>query len=153
MEVRITKGGLKCMEKLLIKCTMTVLSGMHIGGGSAFSAIGAVDSPGDQGCFNRTTHDSRLQFKGKNEDPFWPSIKSNHYLLKDFNQDPIEIKRLFRFGWGSSARGKSQNGTSCNLPMAFIINAEFLKQRGSTTEVKFENTINRYTSIAQPPSD
>lgn len=31
--------------KILIKYKMTVLTGMHIGGSSTFSAIGAVDSP------------------------------------------------------------------------------------------------------------
>ena len=32
-------------DKLLIKCEMKVLTGMHIGGSNVFSPIGAVDSP------------------------------------------------------------------------------------------------------------
>ena len=31
--------------KITIKCKLTVLTGMHIGGSTAFSAIGSVDSP------------------------------------------------------------------------------------------------------------
>ena len=31
--------------KILIQCDLVVCTGMHIGGSSAFSAIGAVDSP------------------------------------------------------------------------------------------------------------
>ena len=31
--------------KILIRCDLIVCTGMHIGGSSAFSAIGAVDSP------------------------------------------------------------------------------------------------------------
>ena len=31
--------------KILIRCDLEVRTGMHIGGSSAFSAIGAVDSP------------------------------------------------------------------------------------------------------------
>ena len=31
--------------KILIQCDLEVRTGMHIGGSSAFSAIGAVDSP------------------------------------------------------------------------------------------------------------
>ena len=31
--------------KILIRCDLIVRTGMHIGGSSAFSAIGAVDSP------------------------------------------------------------------------------------------------------------
>ena len=31
--------------KLLIRCDLVVRTGMHIGGSSSYSAIGAVDSP------------------------------------------------------------------------------------------------------------
>ena len=31
--------------KILLKCDLVVLTGMHIGGSSTFSAIGAVDKP------------------------------------------------------------------------------------------------------------
>ena len=31
--------------KLLIRCKLTVLTGMHIGGSDTYSAIGAVDAP------------------------------------------------------------------------------------------------------------
>lgn len=31
--------------KILIRCELVVRTGLHIGGSSAFSAIGAVDSP------------------------------------------------------------------------------------------------------------
>ncbi|MGI6412804.1 MAG: type III-A CRISPR-associated RAMP protein Csm3 [Syntrophomonadaceae bacterium] len=134
--------------KLLIKCTMTVLSGMHIGGGSAFSAIGAVDSPVIRDALTGLPMIPGSSLKGKMR-TLLAKYKSNHYLLKDFNQDPIEIKRLFGSA-GDRQHGENPKTARLQFADAFIINAEFLKQRGSTTEVKFENTINRYTSIANP---
>ncbi|KAA5657788.1 type III-A CRISPR-associated RAMP protein Csm3, partial [Pseudomonas aeruginosa] len=33
---------------------------------------------------------------------------------------------------------------------AFLLNAKELSDRGGMTEIKFENTINRFTSVANP---
>ncbi|NLG33498.1 MAG: type III-A CRISPR-associated RAMP protein Csm3 [Syntrophomonadaceae bacterium] len=134
--------------KLLIKCKMTVLSGMHIGGGSAFSAIGAVDSPVIRDSFTGQPIIPGSSLKGKMR-TLLAKYKSNHYLLQDCNQDPVEIKRLFGSA-GDNRRGENPKAARLQFADAFLINAELLKQRGSSTEVKFENTINRYTSIANP---
>lgn len=39
------KGGIIMYSKIQVKGVLEVKTGMHIGGSSAFSAIGAVDSP------------------------------------------------------------------------------------------------------------
>ncbi len=59
------------------------------------------------------------------------------------NKDPDEVKRLF---------GTSKNPIQYSRLQffdAFLINADELKDIG-TTEVKFENTISRSTSVANP---
>ena len=51
--------------KIEISGTIEIVTGLHIGGSSAFSAIGAVDSPVIMDT--RSANDSGKQFKGKNE--------------------------------------------------------------------------------------
>ena len=46
--------------KIIIHCVLTVKTGLHIGDSSAFSAIGAVDSPVVRDPY------SWQQFEGKN---------------------------------------------------------------------------------------
>lgn len=41
----INKGDYNMYSKIQINGVLEVVTGMHIGGSSAFSAIGAVDSP------------------------------------------------------------------------------------------------------------
>ncbi|NMA14361.1 MAG: type III-A CRISPR-associated RAMP protein Csm3, partial [Clostridia bacterium] len=51
-----------------------------------------------------------------------------------------------------SAGGKKNKPKTARLQFAdaFLVNGESLKKRGGITEVKFENTINRLTSEANP---
>ncbi len=134
--------------KILIQCKMTVLSGMHIGGSSAFSAIGAVDSPVMRDGFSGQPMIPGSSLKGKMRTLLAKSLADN-YIIPAWNDDPVEIKRLF----GSAGNNKHrENPKTARLQFAdaFIANAEMLKKRGSTTEVKFENSINRLTAIANP---
>lgn len=52
--------------KIIIHCVLTVKTGLHIGDSSAFSAIGAVDSPVVRDPLHQSAHYSRQQFEGKN---------------------------------------------------------------------------------------
>ena len=47
--------------KILIRCDLEVRTGMHIGGSSAFSAIGAVDSPVVRDPYTGTRQQSERQ--------------------------------------------------------------------------------------------
>lgn len=132
--------------KLLIKCNMRVLTGMHIGGSSAFSAIGAVDSPVIRDSLTGEPMLPGSSLKGKMRTLLAKAIK-NHYITQECAQDPEELKRLF----GSSG-GNRENPKTARLQFAdaFLTNADVLKERGGLTEVKFENTIGRLTAVANP---
>ena len=51
--------------KILIRCELIVRTGMHIGGSSAFSAIGAVDSPVVRDCYTGLPIVPGSSLKGK----------------------------------------------------------------------------------------
>ncbi|GHV44895.1 CRISPR type III-associated RAMP protein Csm3 [Synergistales bacterium] len=142
--------------KISITGVIEVVTGLHIGGGDAFSAIGAVDSsvirdprsglpiiPGSSIKGKMRT----LLARAKNDD--------GGYLLKSCDDDRDEILRLF----GGSKQVADSDGKN-RLPASRLkfsdcfmhkANRDELKELGvSETEVKFENTINRATSVANP---
>lgn len=132
--------------KIIIKSKMTVLTGMHIGGSSAFSAIGAVDSPVIRDSLTGEPMLPGSSLKGKMRTLLAKAMK-NHYITQNWANDPVEIKRLF-----GSAGDRKENPKAARLQFAdaFLINAEILKKRSLMTEVKFENNINRLTAVANP---
>lgn len=135
-------------SKLLIKGTIEVVTGMHIGGSDAFAAIGAVDSP--------VIKDGRTQepiipgstLKGKMRTLLARSL-SQSIILKQPNEDELEIRRLFGT---SQAKGNEETLLHSRLIFSdcYLTNKEQLIKTGGMTEVKFENTINRQTAIANP---
>ena len=134
--------------KIVISCKMTVLTGMHIGGSSMFSAIGAVDSVVVRDTWTGEPMVPGSSLKGKMRTLLVKDI-NNKYILDDFDEDPKEVKRLFGTS-GNKDKGEKPKGARLQFADAFLINAEQLKKRGGMTEVKFENVINRITSIANP---
>lgn len=127
---------------------MTVLTGMHIGGSSAFSAIGAVDSPVIRDSLTGEPIVPGSSLKGKMRTLLAKAIK-NHYITQNCVHDPEEIKRLFGSA-GNNQKEEKPKAARLQFADAFLSNAELLKQRRSMTEVKFENTINRLTAVANP---
>ncbi len=134
--------------KFEITGTIEVLTGMHIGGSKEFSAIGAVDSP--------------VMRDVKTNDPFIPgsSIKGKlRFLLqekygkeikKTHNDDVELVCRLF--GSGSTKENTNPQMSRLYFSDAFLTNKDYFKSIGinEVTEVKFENYIERFTSIAVP---
>lgn len=133
--------------KLVINCTLTVQTGMHIGGSSAFSAIGAVDSVVVRDAMTGWPMLPGSSLKGKMRTLLARAIK-NHYILDKLDNDPAEIIRLFGKA-GNSSRNENPKGARLQFADAFITNADRFKD-GSMTEVKFENTIDRLSSVANP---
>ena len=133
--------------KIVIKCRMKVLTGMHIGGTTVFSAIGAVDSPVMRDGFTGEPILPGSSLKGKMRTLLAKSIK-NHYITQPCSEDPEEIKRLF----GSEGKKGKEDPKPARLQFAdaFLVNSKELKNRSGMTEVKSENTINRLTSVANP---
>lgn len=134
--------------KILIQCKMTVLTGMHIGGSPAFSAIGAVDSPVVRDTLTGEPMLPGSSLKGKMRTLLAKSIK-NHYITQECADDPDEITQLFGSA-GSVSKGINPKAARLQFADAFLVNADALKKRGGMTEVKFENTISRLTAVANP---
>lgn len=131
--------------KIEITGTIELLSGLHIGGSDAFAAIGAIDSPVIRDALDRKPMIPGSSIKGKMR-----SLLARRYpngIEKTANDDSEEICRLF----GSSTKERIQPS---RLIFSDVVmeNWDELKKKGlqSETEAKFENTINRLTSEANP---
>jgi CRISPR-associated protein Csm3 len=135
--------------KLKITAKIHVLTGMHIGGSNVFSAIGSVDSPVIRDARTQLPIIPGSSLKGKLR-TLMVRDRSDSYKLSDVAKDPIEVARLFGTMQNSSG---NQQALPSRLQFCdcFINqeNLESLKEIG-TTEVKFENTINRLSGVANP---
>jgi CRISPR-associated protein Csm3 len=134
--------------KIIIKCTLQVVTGMHIGGSPGFSAIGAVDSVVVRDALTGEPMLPGSSLKGKMRTLLAQALK-NDFITQECADDPYELKRLFGTA-GNSRRGENPKGARLQFADAFLTNADLLKNRGGMTEVKFENTIKRLTSVANP---
>jgi len=121
---------------------------MHIGGSSAFSAIGAVDSPVIRDSLTGEPMIPGSSLKGKMRTLLAKAL-ANNYITQECNRDPVEIKRLFGSA-GDNRTKEDPKAARLQFADAFLANAAMLKKRGSLTEVKFENTISRMTAVANP---
>ncbi|MBO5366599.1 MAG: type III-A CRISPR-associated RAMP protein Csm3, partial [Peptococcaceae bacterium] len=120
-------------SKILIEGTIEVITGMHIGGSDAFSAIGAVDKP--------VIKDGRTQepiipgssLKGKLRTLLARSI-SQDILLPEPNKDDYDIRRLF----GSSEVKKGEEKlmhARLIFSDCYLKNKDELIRSGGMTEV------------------
>lgn len=135
--------------KIKIEGTIELKTGLHIGGDDSFSAIGAIDSPVVRDPLTREPIIPGSSLKGKmrsllaREMGTTPAGKT-----AGFENDCREIKRLF----GSSSPTSNAEGTGIQMSRlqfgdCFLINKGDLPQ---IFETKFENTIDRLTSVANP---
>lgn len=138
-------------SKLEITGKIKVMTGLHIGGSKEFSAIGAVDSPVMRDTYSNMPFIPGSSLKGKLrfllQEKYGKKArdeKTNH------NDDDLRVKRLF----GSSNDKNNEKPIKSRLYFSdsFISNEKDLNEMGieQLTEVKFENTINRFTAIANP---
>lgn len=131
--------------KLVIEGTIVLKTGMHIGGSSAFSAIGAVDSPVVRDTLTRLPLIPGSSLKGKMRYLLAKEL-NNGILLNEPNNDQDEILRLF----GSSEKDKIRRARLKFNDIKLSNLAELKTFNVSSTEVKFENTIDRKTAVAKP---
>lgn len=133
--------------KIQITGYIEIITGMHIGGSSAYAAIGAVDSTIVKDVCTNLPMIPGSSLKGKMRTLLAKSYNDNFSAPEN---DHERIIRLF----GSSKKGANKKIPSSRVIISDMImsNAEELRSKGvqSLTEVKFENTINRITSIANP---
>ncbi len=133
--------------KIEITGEIEVITGMHIGGSSEFSAIGAVDNAIVKDPINHYPMIPGSTLKGKMRTLLARTYNDNYFTKHD--GDDIRIKRLF---------GAANSDTA--MPSRLIFSDAFLTEESrqeilesgamSVTEVKFENTINRLTGVANP---
>ncbi len=134
--------------KIQITGTVTVKTGMHIGGSSAFAAIGAVDSPVMRDVWTNQPMIPGSSLKGKLRTLLAREFSSREGRVPGSPDDDSPVLlRLF----GCAAKERIRTSRILVSDM-FLLNYGELRQRGltSATEVKFENTINRLTAVANP---
>lgn len=135
--------------KIKITGTIVIKTGMHIGGDDSFSAIGAIDSPVVRDPLTRLPIIPGSTLKGKMRSLLARDKGTEPVAgTKGFEGDCFELLRLF----GSSSKGSDAAGTGMQMSRlqfsdCFLKNKEELPQ---IFENKFENTIDRLTSIANP---
>ena len=131
--------------KIEITGNIEVLTGMHIGGSNSYSAIGTVDSPviKDTKSGNPIIPGSSL--KGKMRTLLAKVYNQN--VAKSPDEDCDDLTSLF----GSSKKDNIHTRRVLFSDM-IMSNWDDLKKLGlrTKTEVKFENTINRATAVANP---
>lgn len=131
--------------KVQITGTIEVITGMHIGGSSAFSAIGSVDSPVIKDVRSGSPMIPGSSLKGKMRSLL--AKRYNTVLAKTPNEDSECLTDLF-----GSAQENNVKVSRVLFSDMILSNWEDLKKHGlnSKTEVKFENSISRTTAVANP---
>lgn len=131
--------------KVEITGIIEVMTGLHIGAPSAFSAIGAVDSPVIKDARTGNPMIPGSSLKGKMRTLL--AKKYNSYLAKQPDDDAECLTDLF----GSAKKGQRKPSRILFSDM-FLSNWDELKNQGafSKTEIKFENSIVRTTAVANP---
>lgn len=132
--------------KLIITGELKLLTGMHIGAGNDFSSIGAVDSVIVRDSITKKPYIPGSSIKGKMR-YLLSRVYSVDGKLPDFKNEADEIGRLF---------GQSEKYTS-RLQFSDIFfnsKSEEIIEKMDTdlylSEIKFENTINRISAVANP---
>jgi CRISPR-associated protein Csm3 len=133
------------LAKIEISGVIEVVTGLHIGGSSAFSAIGAVDSPVIKDIRTNQPMIPGSSLKGKMRSLL--AKQYNQYVAEKPDDDADCLTDLF-----GSAKKNNVKTSRLLFSDMFISNMDELKHAGLTgaTEVKFENSISRTTAVANP---
>lgn len=134
--------------KVMIESVMRLKTGLHIGGGSGFSAIGAVDSTVIRDKLTREPYIPGSSLKGKLR-YLMARVYAQNGMLCDIKEENFILKRLF----GSSADDIVLS--RLQFYDAFMLKGSKEKLKKIETdlylsEIKFENTISRSTAVANP---
>lgn len=130
--------------KIEITGIIEVVTGMHIGGSTAYAAIGAVDAPIIKDVRTNLPMIPGSSLKGKLRTLL--AKKYNEEFASEPNKDNKKLLRIF----GSSEKKAIKHSRVLVYDM-FMANEKALRDRDlNMTEVKVENTINRATAVANP---
>lgn len=134
------------LDKIIIKAELKLLTGMHIGKSNDFAPIGAVDSVIITDPVSKQPIIPGSTLKGKLR-TMLAKLETEGPSLKKHDDDAEIIKRLF------GASNPEIIESRLQFYDIFLNNAEELKNKEmdlAYTEIKFENTINRITAVANP---
>lgn len=134
------------LDKIIIKAELRLLTGMHIGKSNDFAPIGAVDSVIITDPITKQPVIPGSTLKGKLR-TMLAKLETEGPSLKKHDEDNEIIKRLFGASNPEIVESRLQ------FYDIFLNNAEELKNKEmdlAYTEIKFENTINRITAVANP---
>jgi len=135
--------------KMLIDAVLTVKTGMHIGGSGDFAAIGAIDSCFVRDPLTKAPMIPGSSLKGKMR-TLLAKARNNDLILKDPAQDETVVARLFGISNNQDSQPARLQFTDA-LPDSESIDEFGVLESGSYLgEIKFENTINRGTGVANP---
>lgn len=136
-------------DKILITGEIEIVTGMHIGTGGEFAAIGAVDSPVIRDALSGLPMIPGSTLKGKLRSML---VKKYCPRSDDPNNDDVRIKRMFGGNFSDENGQKTVRASRLVFSDMILSNMDELKSYniGSPTEVKFENTITRVTAVANP---
>ena len=131
--------------KIKFSAQIRLETGLHIGGSDAFAAIGAIDSPVIKDPITNLPIIPGSSLKGKMRTLL--AKVYNEKVAEKPSDDSDVLSRLF----GNSNDKRFKMGRLI-FRDAFLSNADELDSLGvrSYTEVKFENSINRATAVANP---
>ena len=133
-------------DKIVITAELKLLTGMHIGKSNDFAPIGAVDSVVVTDPLSKEPIIPGSTLKGKLR-TMLAKLETEDPSLKRHDEDSYLIKRLFGASKPEVVEARLQ------FYDIFLNNAEELKNKETDltfTEIKFENTINRITAVADP---
>lgn len=138
----------KCLRgKLMFTGLLTLETGMHIGASSDFAPIGSVDTPFIRDVVSQEPIVPGSSLKGKLR-TLLARNRSNNYVLHDIKDDDMVIKRLF-----GSVNPVEQSRLQFYDLFISEESRNLFKNLETDTymgEVKFENTINRVSGMANP---
>lgn len=140
----------RLIGKIFIKAQLKLLTGLHIGGGGDFSAIGAVDNVVVRDVLTKEPIIPGSSLKGKSR-ALISKIKHNDYNSEEENKKNSE--ELFRL-FGSKGNGPIVASRLQFFDTKLTKESKEALELADTdlpyTEIKYENTINSVTSIANP---
>lgn len=146
--------------KLLIAMTMRIETGLHIGASNTYASIGAVNNPLIRDSMTGEPMLPGSSLKGKMR-YLLARAYNDSYILPELEEEPDVLKRLF----GSTGKviytKNKENGSMSKETInpitarlqftdSFLSNTKRLNAGSGSTEIKFENTISRRTSVADP---
>lgn len=140
----------KLIGKIFITAQLKLLTGLHIGGGGDFSAIGAVDNVVVRDVLTKEPIIPGSSLKGKSR-TLISKIKHNSYDSEEENKN--NSKELFRL-FGSKGNGPIVASRLQFFDTKLTEESKKYLELADTdlpyTEIKYENSINSITGVANP---